>query len=257
MLETLRRPLMAVWLFLLLATPLAAQTFAGVDAAVKRGIRTRAYPGAVVLIGNHEKVLYAKGYGTLTWGRRSTRPMPDSSLWDLASLTKVVGTTGVVARLVERGALDLDAPVAQYLPRFVGDGKARVTVRMLLDHTSGLKPYIRFFQAATSRDSAVSLLYNEPLTRIPGTSPVYSDLNAILLGFVVEQVTGVTLDEAVRADVVEPLALEHTFYRPPDEWIRRAVPTGRDAGEPVMGVVNDRNAEFFGGVTGQDRKSVV
>lgn len=229
--------------------PSAKAAFRKADAAVRRGLRTQAYPGAVLLVGSHDRVQYARGYGHLTWRASSGTPSPSRSLWDVASLTKVVATTGVAARLVERGALDLDAPVQRYLPQFAGPGKERVTVRMLLDHTSGLKPGIRF-GAAPTRDSAWALLWAEPLQRTPGTSPVYSDLNAILLGRVLETVTGLRLDEAVQREVAEPLGLTMTRYLPPESLWTRTVPTGRDGGEPVVGIVNDRNAELLGGVTG-------
>lgn len=213
-------------------------------------IASEAFPGGVVLAGDDRRIRFARGYGHVTWDGTGSRPSPRSSLFDLASLTKVVATTGVMARLVERGEVDLDAPVQRYLPRFTGTGKERVTVRMLLDHTSGLKPFVRFYQVAPTRDSALTLLYAEPLSRPPDSSAVYSDLNAMLLGLVIERVTGRSLEAAVRREVLAPLHLAETRFRPPVRSWRRAVPTGRDAGEPVMGIVNDRNCDFFGGVTG-------
>lgn len=219
------------------------------DAAVRRALARRIFPGAVLLVGSHDRILYSRGYGRGTWSRTSRTPSPTRSLWDLASLTKVVGTAGVVARLVERGELDLDAPVARFVPQFSGLGREAVTVRMLLDHTSGLRPFLRFW-AAPTRDSAYALLWHEPLVRPVGQSAVYSDLNAILLGRVIESVTGLTLDDAVRREVLDPLALAQTGFRPPERAWVRAMPTGRDAGEPVVGIVNDRNAESLGGVVG-------
>jgi CubicO group peptidase (beta-lactamase class C family) len=140
--------------------------------------------------------------------------------------------------------------VQDYLPRFTGAGKEQVTVRMLLDHTSGLRPFLRFYQLAPTVDSARSLLYAEPLSRPAGTSPLYSDLNAMLLGELIERITGLSLQAAIDRDVILPLGLHHTRYLLPDPTWRLAVPTGRDAGEPVLGIVNDRNCDFFGGVTG-------
>ena len=109
-------------------------------------------------------------------------PDPDSTRYDLASLTKVVGTMPAVARLVEEGKVALDAPVERYLPRFIGGTKHRVNVRMLLDHTSGLPAYLEFFRRTQSRDSAIALLYRTPLRRAPGATVEYSDLNFLLLG---------------------------------------------------------------------------
>ncbi|MGI8818592.1 MAG: serine hydrolase domain-containing protein, partial [Gemmatimonadales bacterium] len=169
---------------LALGAPLRAQSLAEVDAIVRQGIRQMVYPGAVVVIGRRDSVLYARGYGHFTWSPSSPVPSPDSTLWDIASITKVMGTTSAAMRLVDTRRLSLDAPVRQYLPQFAGGPKDRVTVRMLLDHTSGLRSYVPFFKQARTRDAAKALLYAEPLVRQPGNSAVYSDLNAILMGLV-------------------------------------------------------------------------
>ena len=130
---------------LLLAGPrAAAQSFAAADAVVAAGIRAGVYPGAVLLVGSHDRVLHSRGFGRLTWSARAPAASPDSTVWDLASLTKVVATTPAVMLLVDRGKVDLDAPVVRYLPRFTGAGKDRVTVRMLLDRTSGEPAWLHF-----------------------------------------------------------------------------------------------------------------
>ena len=234
----------------LAAPKAAAQDFSGVDSVVWDGIARGIYPGAVVVVGRRDTILLARGYGHLTWQRSSPVPDVDSTLWDLASLTKVVGTTAAVMRLVERDALNLDAAVARYLPRFIGDRKSEVTVRMLLDHTSGLPAYREFFRLAATRDSAISLLYAEPLRRPPGLSAEYSDLNAMLLGLLVEAVSGLPLDRFVAREVAAPLLMSQTRYRPPKELGPRTAPTGLWHGHPSRGVVNDRNAALLGGVAG-------
>jgi CubicO group peptidase (beta-lactamase class C family) len=232
-------------------TPSPHRSFAAVEATVRRGIRRGIYPGAVVVIGRHDTVLYARGFGHLTWSARSPAPRPDSTLWDLASLTKVVGTTSAVMRLVDAGRIDLDAPVATYLPRFTGGGREAVTVRMLLDHTSGLRSYLPLYRLATTRDQAIDLIYSEPLSRAPGATAEYSDLNALLLGFVIEAVTHEPLDQVVRREVLDPLHLASTTYHPPSAWLRRTAPSALDRGRtPRRGAVNDLNAALFGGVAG-------
>jgi len=230
--------------------PVRAQSVTEVDAIVRQGIRQGVYPGAVVIIGRKDSVLYARGYGHFTWSPSSPVPTPDSTLWDIASITKVMGTTSAAMRLVDARRLSLDAPVRQYLPEFSGGPKDRVTVRMLLDHTSGLRSYLPFFKQARTRDQATALLYAEPLVRQPGQSPVYSDLNAILLGLVLETVSGLPLDRLVTREVFEPLELQETIYRPPASVRRRAVPTALWRGKPVQGQVNDPNAVVFGGAAG-------
>jgi CubicO group peptidase (beta-lactamase class C family) len=233
------------------ATPGQAQSFAEIDSAVRDGIRKGIYPGAVVVIGRRDSILYARGYGHFTWDNGSPVPRPDSTLWDVASITKVVSTTSIAMRLVDRGRLELDAPVRRYLPRFSGGLKNEVTVRMLLDHTSGLKSYVPFYQKARgSRARAIELLYAQPLVRTPGDSAEYSDLNALFLGLIEEKLTGLPLDRLARREVFEPLGLTQTMYRPPARLKRRIVPSGIWRGRPVPGDVNDQNAAVMGGVAG-------
>jgi CubicO group peptidase (beta-lactamase class C family) len=227
-----------------------AQSVAEVDAIVRQGIRQGVYPGAVVVIGRKDSVLYARGYGHFTWSPSSPVPTPDSTFWDIASITKVMGTTSAAMRLVDARRLSLDAVVRQYLPAFSGGPKDRVTVRMLLDHTSGLRSYVPFFKQARTRDQAKVLLYAEPLIRPPGDTAVYSDLNAILLGLVLEKVSGLPLDSLVTREVFAPLELHGTIYRPAAALRRRTVPTALWRGQPVQGQVNDPNAVVFGGAAG-------
>jgi CubicO group peptidase (beta-lactamase class C family) len=236
---------------LLGATPGRAQSFSEIDAAVQDGIQRGIYPGAVVVIGRRDSVLYTRGYGHFTWSSSSPVPDPDSTLWDVASITKVVSTTSIAMRLVDRGKLDLDAPVRRYLPRFSGGHKNDVTVRMLLDHTSGLKSYVPFYlKAHGSRTRAVNLLYEQPLLRTPGDSAEYSDLNALLLGLIEEKVGGLPLDQLAKREVFEPLGLSQMMYRPPARVKRRIAPSGIWRGQPVPGDVNDQNAVAMGGVAG-------
>jgi CubicO group peptidase (beta-lactamase class C family) len=236
---------------LLGATPARGQSFAEIDAAVQDGIQKGIYPGAVVVIGRRDSLLYARGYGHFTWNPSSRVPDPDSTLWDVASITKVVSTASVAMRLLEKGKLDLDAPVRRYLPRFSGGLKNDVTVRMLLDHTSGLKSYVPFYvKARGSRSRAVDLLYAQPLVRVPGDSAEYSDLNALFLGLVEERITGVPLDQLAQREVFRPLGLTQTMYRPAARLKRRIAPSGIWRGQPVPGDVNDQNAVAMGGVAG-------
>jgi CubicO group peptidase (beta-lactamase class C family) len=204
----------------------------------------------VLIIGRRAGVIHARGFGHLTWSARSPVPSPDSTLWDLASLTKVVGTTAAMMRLVEEGRIDLAAPVARYLPRFSGPGKEQVLVRQLLDHTSGLPSYVEFFRLSRTRDSAVTLLYGTPLRRPPGTAAEYSDLNFLLLGLMVEAVSGESLEEFVTHAVLQPAGMVRSRYRPGVSVERNTAPTGQWRGRPVCCRVNDQNAERMGGAAG-------
>jgi len=232
-------------------TPARAQSFSEIDAAVQDGIRRGIYPGAVVVIGTRDSLMYARGYGHFTWNSSSPVPDPDSTLWDVASITKVVSTASIAMRLVDRGKLELDAPVRRYLPRFAGGLKNDVTVRMLLDHTSGLKSYVPFYvKARGSRARAIDLLYAQPLVRTPGDSAEYSDLNALFLGLIEEKLGGQPLDRLAKREVFDPLGLSQTMYKPSSRMKRRIAPSGIWRGQPVPGDVNDQNAVAMGGVAG-------
>jgi CubicO group peptidase (beta-lactamase class C family) len=234
-----------------LSGPATAQSFAPVDDAVQDGIRKGLYPGAVVVVGRRDSVLYTRGYGHFTWNPGSRVPDADSTYWDIASITKVVATAASAMRLVDRGKLDLDAPVRHYLPRFSGGLKNQVTVRMLLDHTSGLKSYAPLYRKARGRRARmVDLLYAQPLVRAPGDSAEYSDFNAMMLGLVVERVAGTSLDRVARKEVWEPLGMTHTRFRMPARLKRSTVPSGIWRGHPVPGDVNDQNAAAMGGIAG-------
>ncbi len=251
MTASFRRELVAALMLTIPAAPSAAQTYAQVDQAALAGIREGLYPGAVVVIGRRDSILYSRGYGHFTWNPSSSVPRPDSTLWDIASITKVVATASSAMRLVDQGKLDLDAPVGRYLPRFSGGLKNQVTVRMLLDHTSGLKTYVPIYRrAGRSRSRMISLLYAQPLVRAPGDSAAYSDLNAMLLGLVIESVARTPLDRFADTEVFDPLGMGQTRFRLPARLKRRTAPSGIWRGQPVPGDVNDQNAAAFGGVAG-------
>lgn len=224
--------------------------FGAIDAAIEDGIRLGTYPAAVVVVGRRDTVLYAKGYGHFTWNRGSRRPDPATTLWDIASLSKVVATASEIARMVERGQLDLEAPVDRYLSEFRGTAKERVTLRMLLDHTSGLPPYSELYRGRPTISAARTKLLSIPLVRAPGASALYSDLNAMLAALVVERVAGAPFADVTRRDVFEPLGMRETFWQPPSADNSRVAPTGRFAGHPISGTVNDANARALGGVAG-------
>ena len=244
------RALPVALIFALAAPPALAAQFEPVDRAAQGGVTRGVYPGAVVVIGTSSRILLARGYGHFTWNDRSPVPSADSTLWDIASLTKVVATTAAIALLVDQGKVALDAPVARYLPRFTGGDRARVTVRMLLEHTSGLPAGLPPAQRRVSRDSLVTLVYRTPLRRPPGSAEQYSDLNAILLGLLVEQVSGRPLDRYAAEAVFGPLGMAATRFLPPPALRSRIAPTAQWHGTPLAGEVNDRTAGWLGGVAG-------
>jgi CubicO group peptidase (beta-lactamase class C family) len=242
--------LFATGIFAALPRPATGQSFSNVDAAIRDGIAQRIYPGAVVVVGRADAILYARGYGHFTWSNASPSPEPDITRWDLASLTKIVATTGSLAILVQQHRVDLDAPVSHYLPEFSGGRKSQVTVRMLLAHTSGMPAYAKLWVTSHSPAEARQELFSIPLAGAPGASPVYSDLNGMLAGLVVERVTRKSLDEFADSAVFRPLGMKSTGYRPARAEQPLVAPTGLWHGHPVGGTVNDRNATALGGVSG-------
>ncbi len=231
-------------------TRAAAAQYEPLDALVQDGVRRGVYPAAALIVGNSRTILHARGFGHFTWSDGSASATPDSTLWDIASLTKVVATTPAAALLVDRGRLQLDAPVQRYLPRFIGRDKEQVTVRMLLDHTSGLPAGLDPRQRRVPPDSVFALVLRTPLRRSPGTRAQYSDLNAILLGRVVEAISGQSLDRFAADSVFAPLGMSETRFLPPPILRRRIAPTGQWHGSPLSGEVNDRTAGWLGGVAG-------
>lgn len=237
----------------LLALALASQNPASTyDSIVMSGIRQGAYPGAVLVIGRRDRIFFEKGYGHLTWSARSPADRPDSTIFDLASLTKAVATTTAAMILVDRGKLSLDAPVRTYLPEFNGPGTAPITVRMLFTHTSGLRgdlpvPVLR---ALPDRAALLRTVLAETPRTTPGSRVVYSDLNFVLVGEIIRRVTGEPLDQFITREVLAPLGMSDSRYLPGRRLESRIAPTGLWHGHPVAGVVNDPTAAKAGGVSG-------
>ncbi len=218
-------------------------------AILERAVADSAFPGAIAVVGNHAGPLVTATAGHLDWG---PSPAPDAStIWDLASLTKVVGMTSAMMQLVESGKVDLDAPVQRYLPEWTGRNKDRVTVRHLITHQSGLPAFKQYYKLGASPDSTLRLFMLTPLDTLPGVRMVYSDIGAILLGKVIERVSGEPLDVYLARHVFEPLGMRDTRYRPPAELLSRIAPTERDPwrGRLLRGEVHDENAFALGGVS--------
>ena len=220
------------------------------DSAVLGGIQQGVYPGAVLVVGRHDTILFAKGYGHLTWSPTSPAVSVDSTFWDVASLTKVVATTPALMLLLEQGKVSLDSPVVHYLAEFKSPGTSGITVRHLLTHTSGLRATLPLREAPDSAAALRMVLTTVPVAP-PGTRMVYSDLNAILLGEIVRHVSGQTLDAFVTRAIYAPLGLDQQMlFRPPKRLVPRIAPTNLWRGHPIAGVVNDPSAGMLGGVSG-------
>jgi CubicO group peptidase (beta-lactamase class C family) len=207
-------------------------------------------PGVVAAAGQGPvtQATWVAGQADTTPGAR--RPMTAGTVFDLASLTKVVATTTVVLALAGAGRLGLDDPVTRYVPAFVAGGEGPVTIRHLLTHTSGLPAVRTFHQWCAGRDEVVSDLMATPLEVPAGTRVAYSDLGFMLLGELAAAVTGQPLDAAVRQLVAGPLGMRSAGFNPSGGPGRFAATEGRDDGTPWVGVVHDENARVMGGVAG-------
>jgi uncharacterized protein YbbC (DUF1343 family)/CubicO group peptidase (beta-lactamase class C family) len=218
------------------------------DAAIEKAIAAHQAPGAVLLIGQPGKILYEKAYG-----ERSIEPkhekMTVDTIFDAASLTKVIATTSSVMRLFEQGKIRLSDRVTEYLPTFQG-GKSAITIRNLMTHFSGLREDLDLLPDWTGYDAGIRLALDEKSRTAPGIRFVYSDINFILLGEIVRVVSGKPLNEFAEQEVFQPLGMHDTRYLPPAEWRARIAPTERDHGVPLRGVVHDETARCMGGVAG-------
>lgn len=222
------------------------------DPVVLDGMRAGAYPGAALAIGTVDSLLYIKGYGRLTWASSSPSVDPERTLYDLASVTKVIATTTALMLLSDRGQVRLDAPVATYVPEFNGPATGDITVRQLLTHTSGLRADLPLDTIRDAPDAAALLhvVYAETPRRAAGTRVVYSDINAVLLGEIVRRASGVPLDSFAAREIFAPLGMSETRFHPARAVLARTAPTGAWRGRPVAGVVNDPTAAKLGGVSG-------
>ncbi len=238
------------------ATPtsvgMSAARLAKIDHVIERGITAGGYPGAAVVVGRRGSAVWEKGFGRLGWSASDPEVDAQSTIYDLASLTKVVGTTTALMILFDDGKIHLDDPVNKYVPEFTGGNKDLVTIRMLLEHRSGLPAGRDIWRVASSPADARRAVLETPLVFQPGQYFEYSDLGADVLGFVVEGASGKPLDQFLRERVFQPLGMVNTEFRPNDTLRARIAPTevNPPRGYPLRGEVHDENAYALGGVAG-------
>jgi uncharacterized protein YbbC (DUF1343 family) len=221
---------------------------AEMDAAIEQAIADKKCPGGVLWL-EHNGVIYQKAYGNRALVP-AAEPMSADTIFDAASLTKVVACTPAIMRLVERGQIVLDAPAQKYLPEFNGGGKEAITVRQLLTHTSGLRAGIETRSDWSGRQAAIQKAAEEKLQTAPGTAFRYSDINFIVLGAIVERVSRKPLQDFVASEIYGPLKMRDTGYLPPESKRARIAPTEVVNGTPYRGVVHDPTARKMGGVAG-------
>jgi serine-type D-Ala-D-Ala carboxypeptidase len=232
------------------AALLAARVRDSLTAVLARAMADGAFPGAVALVGNRSGIVATLGVGKLD-AADPTQPSA-TTIYDLASLTKVIGTTTLIMELVDQNRVVLDAPVVRYLPEWRGARASEITIRHLLTHSSGLAAWRAFYKEATDRADAREQLMLVGAEVAPGTRYLYSDMNFMLLGMVVERVTGMSLDSAFRTMVAQPLRLSDTGFLPDSALRPRIAPTEFDPWRQrqLRGEVHDENASRFNGVSG-------
>jgi CubicO group peptidase (beta-lactamase class C family) len=235
------------------AVGMAASLGVQLDSVAAAALADSVAPGMVVAVGRWGRVVHMKGYGRLDWAADSP-PADSASLYDLASLTKVVATTTIAMMLEEQGRLDLDRTVASYLvPQFAAPDKAGVTVRMLLTHSGGLEAGAPLHaQGVRGREQYLAQIEQRPLRGAPGAHMVYSDWDMVLLQLVIERITGLPLDRLFAERVAIPLGLREATFLPDSALRARTAPTAIDTsrGGLLRGVVHDGNAWAIGGVSG-------
>lgn len=238
--------------FLLLlscAASLCAQP-SNFDQPIEKAIKDGLIPGAVLLVGHDGKVVYRKAYGERALLPKR-EPMTVDTIFDAASLTKVIATTSCVMKLFEQGKIRLNDPVTKYLPEFQG-GSSDITIRNLMTHFSGLRPDLDLEPPWSGYETGIERALTDKPAGPPGVRFVYSDINFILMGEIVRRLSGETLPEFARETVFEPLGMHETMFLPPAALRPRIAPTELDkaTGQPLRGVVHDDTTRYMGGVAG-------
>jgi CubicO group peptidase (beta-lactamase class C family) len=218
------------------------------DAAVASAITNHQCPGGVLWL-EHDGAVYHKAFGNRALVPER-EPMTEDTIFDAASLTKVIATTPAIMLLVERGKVALNAPVRDYIPEFTGDGRERVKVRELLTHTSGLPTDLETKSGWQGQAEAVRKACEVPLDSAPGTEFQYSDINFILLGEIVRRVTKTPLEMFARHEIFAPLQMIDTGFLPPPGELPRIAPTEVVNGKPWRGIVHDPTSRHMGGAAG-------
>ena len=231
---------------------MSSARLATIDRVVQHGIDAGGYPGAAVVVGRKGYSVWSKGFGALDWTAKGLPVTADKSIYDLASLTKVIATTTAIMVLYDEGKVALDAPVSRYIPSFSGGLKDQVTIKHLLTHRAGLPAGRELWRIASTPEAARAAVLASPIQCIPGNCYEYSDLGADILGFVAEAASGEPLNQFLEEKVYGPLGMNDTHFKPSASDALRTAPTeiAPPRGYPLRGEVHDENAYALGGVAG-------
>jgi uncharacterized protein YbbC (DUF1343 family) len=227
----------------------APPDFSAEDRLLNAAVADHQIPGAVLIIGHDGQVVYRRCYGSRSL-EPTQEPMTLDTIFDMASLTKPLMTATAVMQLYEQGKLSPNDPVSKYLPEFTAKGKQDISIRQLLTHYSGLPPDLLLTDPWQGDQEALMRAYASEPIHPAGAQFVYSDINYIVLGAIVEKLSGLTLDDYAQRFIIAPLGLTHTRFLPPASWIPSIAPTQYDQGIMLRGVVHDPTARRMGGVAG-------
>ena len=220
------------------------------DPIIDEAVQSRLIPGAVLLVGRNDQIVYRKAYGFKAW-LPDREPMTLDTIFDAASLTKVIATTPSVMRLFELGKLRVDDPVVKYLPEFQG-GKSEITIRLLMTHFSGLPPDVELVPKWTGYQTGIDKALTIKPIAPPGVHFIYSDINFLLMGEIVRRLSGQSLADFAHQQIYAPLGMNDTGYLPSPALLPRIAPTEyeEENGMPFRGVVHDPTCRFMGGIAG-------
>ncbi|MDD3966272.1 MAG: serine hydrolase [Candidatus Neomarinimicrobiota bacterium] len=230
--------------------------YKALEGMMQDAVADSAWPGCVLLVGRGDSIVFWEAAGYTSYAQ--IQKIRKDDIFDLASVSKVIGSTSALMMLTESGQIGLEDRAVKYLPQLRGPDalttiqKKQISIRHLLTHTAGFEPFRLFYQMDIPQEARWDSVYQSPLLTKPGTATVYSDIGLMLLGKIIEAVTGLPLDSYLQKAIFEPLKMEDTFYNPPAGLRERIVPTEIDPerGGLVHGIVHDENTESLGGVAG-------
>jgi CubicO group peptidase (beta-lactamase class C family) len=227
-------------------------SFNKVEELINSSIEDSAFPGAVLLVWKHGKIIFEKPYGNFTYSDSSEKTATNT-IFDLASLTKVIATTTAAIICTDRNLFKIEDKVAKYIPQFAQNGKEDVTIKNLLLHNSGLPAYKKYYLLYSNSKDVLNDIYSTKLLYPAGSKTVYSDLGMITLGKVIEKVTGKKLDVFCNNEIFNPLKMNDTYFNPPDSLKFRIAPTEFDnywRHRLLIGEVHDETSSLLNGVAG-------
>ena len=226
--------------------------FSEIDNLMQEAIKDEIFPGAVLAVGHRGRLVYHKPFGKFTYDK-DDQEVAKKSIFDLASVSKVIGTTSAAMFLYDEGLLELDKKVIDYLPKFNNNGKDKITVRNLLLHNSGLIAFVEYYKKFKTKEEVIDAIMNSKLKYPTGTDYVYSDLGLITLQQIIEKLAGKPLDIFLKEKLFDPIGMKRTMYNPGAEFLYDVLPTEVDdyfRMTTVKGKVHDENAYLLGGVAG-------